>query len=58
MLGVMRDLTESSLCLMCEVGDWKNHFSEAQSKQMDEEFKKKLSGTRLGAKLKYEQHCQ
>ncbi|KAM9460666.1 sulfotransferase 6B1-like [Clarias gariepinus] len=41
-----------------EVGDWKNHFSEAQSKQMDEEFKKKLSGTRLGAKLKYEQYCQ
>ncbi|XP_053369323.1 sulfotransferase 6B1-like [Clarias gariepinus] len=41
-----------------EVGDWKKHFSEAQSKQMDEEFKKKLSGTRLGAKLKYEQYCQ
>ncbi|MCJ8737443.1 hypothetical protein PDJAM_G00024070 [Pangasius djambal] len=41
-----------------EVGDWKNHFSEAQSKQMDEEFKKKLSGTKLGAKLKYEQYCQ
>ncbi|KAF5894610.1 sulfotransferase 6B1-like [Clarias magur] len=34
-----------------EVEDWKNHFSEAQCKQMDEEFKKKLSGTRLGAKL-------
>ncbi|KAF5894607.1 sulfotransferase 6B1-like [Clarias magur] len=41
-----------------EVGDWKNHFSEAQGKQMDEEFRKKLSGTRLGAKLKYEQHSQ
>ncbi|MCJ8737444.1 hypothetical protein PDJAM_G00024090 [Pangasius djambal] len=41
-----------------EVGDWKNHFSEAQSKQMDEEFKKKLSGTKLGAKLKYEQYCE
>ncbi|KAK3562231.1 hypothetical protein QTP86_031152 [Hemibagrus guttatus] len=41
-----------------EVGDWKNHFSEAQSKQMDEEFKKKLEGTKLGAKLKYEQYCQ
>ncbi|KAM9461565.1 sulfotransferase 6B1-like [Clarias gariepinus] len=41
-----------------EVGDWRNHFSEAQSKQMDEEFRKKLSGTRLGAKLKYEQYCQ
>ncbi|XP_062868834.1 sulfotransferase 6B1 [Trichomycterus rosablanca] len=41
-----------------EVGDWKNHFSEAQSKQMDEEFKKKLSGTKLGAKLKYDLYCQ
>ncbi|KAF7703367.1 sulfotransferase 6B1-like [Silurus meridionalis] len=41
-----------------EVGDWKNHFSEAQSKQMDEEFKKKLSGTKIGAKLKYEKYCQ
>ncbi|KAK1798473.1 hypothetical protein P4O66_006776, partial [Electrophorus voltai] len=41
-----------------EVGDWRNHFSEAQSKQMDEEFKKKLAGTKLGAKLKYNQYCQ
>ncbi|KAG9267043.1 sulfotransferase 6B1 [Astyanax mexicanus] len=41
-----------------EVGDWKNHFSEAQSKQMDEEFQKKLAGTKLGAKLKYDLYCQ
>ncbi|XP_027008839.2 sulfotransferase 6B1-like [Tachysurus fulvidraco] len=41
-----------------EVGDWKNHFSEDQSKQMDEEFEKKLAGTKLGAKLKYEKYCQ
>ncbi|KAI5101396.1 sulfotransferase 6B1 [Silurus meridionalis] len=41
-----------------EVGDWRNHFTESQSKQMDEEFKKKLSGTKLGAKLKYDQYCQ
>ncbi|XP_076879611.1 sulfotransferase 6B1 isoform X2 [Brachyhypopomus gauderio] len=40
-----------------EVGDWRNHFSEAQSKQMDEEFQKKLAGTKLGAKLKYDQYC-
>ncbi|TTD32927.1 Sulfotransferase 6B1 [Bagarius yarrelli] len=39
-----------------EIGDWRNHFSEAQSKQMDEEFQKKLAGTKLGAKLKYEQY--
>ncbi|PWS21168.1 hypothetical protein DKP78_25005, partial [Enterococcus faecium] len=31
-----------------EVGDWKNHFSEAQSQQMDEEFNKRLAGTKLG----------
>ncbi|XP_072516298.1 sulfotransferase 6B1 [Salminus brasiliensis] len=41
-----------------EVGDWKNHFNEAQSKQMDEEFQKKLAGTKLGAKLKYEHYCK
>lgn len=41
-----------------EVGDWKNHFSEAQSKQMDEEFQKKLAGTKLGAELKYDLYCQ
>ncbi|KAL7854668.1 hypothetical protein SRHO_G00168580 [Serrasalmus rhombeus] len=41
-----------------EVGDWKNHFSEAQSKQMDEEFQKKLAGTKLSAKMKYDYYCQ
>ncbi|XP_066504207.1 sulfotransferase 6B1 isoform X2 [Hoplias malabaricus] len=41
-----------------EVGDWKNHFSEAQSKQMDEEFQKKLAGTKLGAQLKYDIYCK
>ncbi|KAI1886384.1 hypothetical protein AGOR_G00213460 [Albula goreensis] len=41
-----------------EVGDWKNHFSEAQSKQMDAEFEKQLAGTRLGAKIKYHVYCK
>ncbi|XP_042559376.1 sulfotransferase 6B1-like isoform X2 [Clupea harengus] len=41
-----------------EVGDWKNHFSEAQSQQMDEEFNKRLAGTKLGAKLKYDTYCK
>lgn len=41
-----------------EVGDWKNHFSEAQSQQMDEEFNKKLAGTKLGALLKYDTYCK
>ncbi|KAI2658963.1 Sulfotransferase 6B1 [Labeo rohita] len=41
-----------------EVGDWKNHFSDAQSKQMDEVFQAKLAGTKLGARLKYDLYCQ
>ncbi|XP_063053540.1 sulfotransferase 6B1-like isoform X2 [Engraulis encrasicolus] len=41
-----------------EVGDWKNHFSEAQSQQMDEEFNKRLAGTRLGNRLKYDIYCK
>lgn len=40
------------------VGDWKNNFTAEQSKEMDETFKARLAGTRLGALLKYEQHCQ
>lgn len=40
------------------VGDWKNHFSPQQSQEMDEAFKKHLEGTRIGALLKYQQHCQ
>ncbi|XP_036402782.1 sulfotransferase 6B1-like [Megalops cyprinoides] len=41
-----------------EVGDWKNHFSEAQSREMDAEFEKRLAGTKLGAKLKYDLYCK
>uniref|UniRef100_A0A3B3ZYA8 Sulfotransferase n=1 Tax=Periophthalmus magnuspinnatus TaxID=409849 RepID=A0A3B3ZYA8_9GOBI len=41
-----------------EVGDWKNHFSPEQSQQMDETFKNRLEGTRIGALLKYQLHCQ
>ncbi|KAM4591358.1 sulfotransferase 6B1 [Odontesthes bonariensis] len=41
-----------------EVGDWKNHFTPEQSREMDEAFNKHLGGTRLGAKLNYQQHCQ
>ncbi|XP_031696493.1 sulfotransferase 6B1 [Anarrhichthys ocellatus] len=41
-----------------EVGDWKNHFTPEQSQEMDDAFKKHLAGTRLGAKLNYQRHCQ
>ncbi|KAL2086653.1 hypothetical protein ACEWY4_017712 [Coilia grayii] len=41
-----------------EVGDWRNHFSEAQSQQMDEAFSKRLAGTRLGNRLKYDTYCK
>ncbi|KAI7795164.1 sulfotransferase 6B1 [Triplophysa rosa] len=41
-----------------EVGDWKNLFSEAQSKQMDELFQSKMAGTKLGAQMKYDLYCQ
>ncbi|KAG7232185.1 hypothetical protein INR49_009463 [Caranx melampygus] len=41
-----------------EVGDWKNHFTPEQSQEMDKAFNKHLAGTRLGAKLNYQLHCQ
>ncbi|XP_047207205.1 sulfotransferase 6B1 [Girardinichthys multiradiatus] len=41
-----------------EVGDWKNHFTPEQSREMDEAFNKHLAGTNLGAKLDYQRHCQ
>ncbi|TNN73575.1 Sulfotransferase 6B1 [Liparis tanakae] len=41
-----------------EVGDWRNHFTPEQSKEMDDAFNKHLAGTRLGAKLNYQLHCQ
>ncbi|XP_037543094.1 sulfotransferase 6B1 [Nematolebias whitei] len=41
-----------------EVGDWKNHFTPEQSKEMDEAFSKHLAGTKLGAKLNYKHYCQ
>lgn len=41
-----------------QVGDWKNHFTPEQSKEMDDAFNKRLAGTRIGAKLDYQTHCQ
>ncbi|XP_026505404.1 sulfotransferase 6B1-like [Terrapene carolina triunguis] len=41
-----------------DVGDWKNLFTEAQSREMDAKFKECLAGTKLGAKLKYDKYCK
>ncbi|MBN3324053.1 ST6B1 Sulfotransferase, partial [Atractosteus spatula] len=41
-----------------EVGDWKNHFSEAQSQEMDAKFEQFLAGTKLGAQLQYDVYCK
>uniref|UniRef100_A0A8C0GU06 Sulfotransferase n=1 Tax=Chelonoidis abingdonii TaxID=106734 RepID=A0A8C0GU06_CHEAB len=35
------------------VGYWKDHFYEAQSKEMDRKFEECLEGTKLGKKMKY-----
>ncbi|XP_012679071.2 sulfotransferase 6B1-like [Clupea harengus] len=56
--GATRGKYNSNTYRKGEVGDWKNHFSEAQSQQMDEEFNKRLAGTKLGAKLKYDTYCK
>ncbi|KAJ7342300.1 hypothetical protein JRQ81_010045 [Phrynocephalus forsythii] len=40
-----------------EVGDWKTLFTEAQSQEMDAKFEECLAGTKLGAKLKYDNYC-
>ncbi|XP_018412858.1 PREDICTED: sulfotransferase 6B1-like [Nanorana parkeri] len=41
-----------------QVGDWKNLFTEEQSKEMDEKFQQKLAGTKLGDLLNYEKYCK
>ncbi|KAM9155257.1 sulfotransferase 6B1-like [Pangshura tecta] len=40
------------------IGDWKDHFSEAQSKEMDRKFEECLAGTKLGEKMKYGVCCK
>ncbi|KAF7686798.1 sulfotransferase 6B1-like [Silurus meridionalis] len=41
-----------------EIGDWRNHFSQAQSEQMNATFEKHLGGTNLGARLNYDVYCK
>ena len=35
------------VCFTVQVGDWKSHFSEEQSKEFDRVFHEKLDGTGL-----------
>ncbi|XP_029450298.1 sulfotransferase 6B1-like [Rhinatrema bivittatum] len=41
-----------------DIGDWKEHFSPAQSEEMDASFNKYIAGTKLGAKMKYDVYCK
>ncbi|XP_057875785.1 sulfotransferase 6B1-like isoform X2 [Melospiza georgiana] len=40
------------------VSDWKNLFTEDQSKEMDRAFEEHIAGTKLGKKLKYDLYCK
>ncbi|XP_063306456.1 sulfotransferase 6B1-like [Pelobates fuscus] len=40
-----------------EIGDWKKHFTEEQSKELDAKFEEKLAGTKLGEKINYNKYC-
>ncbi|KAM4693517.1 sulfotransferase 6B1-like [Discoglossus pictus] len=41
-----------------DIGDWKNHFSEAQSQEVDAKFEECLAGTKLGEMLNYNVYCK
>ncbi|XP_066452039.1 sulfotransferase 6B1-like [Eleutherodactylus coqui] len=41
-----------------DVGDWRSHFSKAQSHEVDSKFEECLAGTKLGELLKYNVHCK
>ncbi|XP_027766761.1 sulfotransferase 6B1-like [Empidonax traillii] len=47
-----------SVCLLFNVFDWKNLFSEDQNEKMDKAFEEYVGGTKLGKKLKYEVYCK
>ncbi|XP_063007789.1 sulfotransferase 6B1-like [Melospiza melodia melodia] len=40
------------------VSDWKNLFTDDQSKEMDRAFEEHIAGTKLGKKLKYDLYCK
>ncbi|KAM8945299.1 sulfotransferase 6B1-like [Pelodytes ibericus] len=41
-----------------EIGDWKNYFTEEQSKEVDAKFEASLAGTKLGEKINYNKYCK
>ncbi|XP_053315351.1 sulfotransferase 6B1-like [Spea bombifrons] len=41
-----------------EIGDWRNHFTEEQSKEVDAKFEECLAGTKLGQMLNYDKYCK
>ncbi|XP_044148490.1 sulfotransferase 6B1-like [Bufo gargarizans] len=41
-----------------EIGDWKNYFTEDQSKEVDAMFEKYLAETKLGKLLNYDKYCK
>lgn len=51
-------LNKCHVVLLGEVGDWRNHFSQAQSEQMNAAFETHLRGTKLGARLNYDVYCK
>ncbi|XP_044145905.1 sulfotransferase 6B1-like [Bufo gargarizans] len=41
-----------------DIGDWKNYFTENQSKEVDAMFDKYLADTKLGKMLNYDKYCK
>ncbi|XP_040203742.1 sulfotransferase 6B1-like, partial [Rana temporaria] len=41
-----------------QIGDWKNLFTEEQSKEVDTKFQQYLAGTKLGELLNYAKYCK
>ncbi|XP_073483895.1 sulfotransferase 6B1-like isoform X2 [Aquarana catesbeiana] len=41
-----------------QIGDWKNLFTEEQSKEVDAKFQQYLAGTKLGELLNYTKYCK
>ncbi|MEE6475068.1 hypothetical protein FKM82_010604 [Ascaphus truei] len=56
--GTFKNMKEKSSVTHGDIGDWKNHFSEAQSQEMDARFEECLAGTKVGEKINYNVYCK